>query len=51
VACHLLAEGASLEEIGQLLRHSDQATTSQYAKVDLARLGGLVMPCPIGAVQ
>jgi integrase/recombinase XerD len=51
VACDLLAVGASLEEIGQLLRHSEQATTSQYAKVDLARLGGLVMPCPIGAVR
>lgn len=51
VACDLLAVGASLEEIGQLLRHSEQATTSQYAKVDLARLGGLVVPCPIGAVR
>jgi site-specific recombinase XerD len=51
VACGLLAEGASLEEIGQLLRHSDQATTSQYAKVDLARLGGLAVPCPIRAVR
>jgi len=51
VACDLLAVGASLEEIGQLLRHSDQATTSQYAKVDLARLGGLVMPCPIGVIR
>jgi integrase/recombinase XerD len=51
VACDLLAVGASLEEIGQLLRHSDQATTSQYAKVDLARLGGLAVPCPIGAVR
>ena len=51
VACDLLAAGASLEEIGQLLRHSEQATTSQYAKVDLARLGALAMPCPIGAVR
>jgi site-specific recombinase XerD len=51
VACDLLAEGASLEEIGQLLRHSEEATTSQYAKVDLVRLGGLVLPCPIGAVR
>lgn len=51
VACHLLAAGASLEEIGQLLRHAEQATTSQYAKVDLARLGGLAIPCPIGAVR
>lgn len=51
VACDLLAEGASLEEISQLLRHSEQATTSLYAKVDLARLGGLAVPCPIRAVQ
>ena len=51
VACDLLAAGASLEEIGQLLRHAEQATTSQYAKVDLARLGGLAIPCPIGAVR
>lgn len=51
VACDLLAAGASLEEIGQLLRHAEQATTSQYAKVDLARLGGLAIPCPIGALR
>jgi len=51
VACSLLAQGASLEEIGQLLRHSEQSTTSQYARVDLARLGELAMPCPIGAVR
>jgi len=51
VACSLLAQGASLEEIGQLLRHSGQSTTSQYARVDLARLGELAMPCPIGAVR
>jgi site-specific recombinase XerD len=51
VACDLLVEGASLEEIGQLLRHCEEATTSQYAKVDLVRLGGLVLPCPIGAVR
>jgi site-specific recombinase XerD len=51
VACDLLAAGASLEEIGQLLRHSEQATTSRYAKVDLARLQGLAVPCPIGALR
>jgi integrase/recombinase XerD len=51
VACDLLAGGASLEEIGQLLRRCEEATTSQYAKVDIARLAGLVMPCPIGAVR
>lgn len=51
VACDLLAHGASLEEIGQLLRHSEQSTTSQYARVDLARLGELVVPSPIGAIR
>lgn len=51
VACTLLAEGASLEEIGQLLRHTDQTTTALYAKVDLARLSTLAMPCPQGAVR
>ena len=51
VACSLLAEGASLEEIGQLLRHAGQTTTAVYAKVDLARLAGLALPCPIGAIR
>jgi site-specific recombinase XerD len=51
VACALLAEGASLEEIGQLLRQRDQTTTAVYAKVDLARLSGLAMPCPQGAFR
>lgn len=51
VACDLLAEGATLEEIGQLLRHCEQATTSQYAKVDLARLQALAVPCPIRVVR
>jgi site-specific recombinase XerD len=51
VACDLLALGASLEEIGQLLRHCELSTTSQYAKVDLTRLGELIMPSPIGAIR
>jgi len=46
VACALLADGASLEEIGQLLRHADQTTTAVYAKADLVRLSELAMPCP-----
>lgn len=51
VACNLLAEGASLEEIGQLLRHTDQTTTALYAKVDVARLSTVAMPCPQGALR
>jgi site-specific recombinase XerD len=46
VATALLAQRASLEEIGQLLRQSDQTTTAVYAKADLARLSELAMPCP-----
>jgi site-specific recombinase XerD len=48
-ACDLLAAGASMEEIGQLLRHSQQRTTAIYARLDQARLAELAMPCPQGA--
>ncbi len=50
-ACDLLAAGASMEEIGQLLRHAQQRTTAIYAKVDQARLAELAMPCPQGAAR
>lgn len=50
-ACGLLAAGASLEEIGQLLRHAQQRTTAIYARVDQARLAELAMPCPQGAAR
>jgi site-specific recombinase XerD len=33
-ATELLRHGASLREVGEVLRHSDQMTTSIYAKVD-----------------
>jgi integrase/recombinase XerD len=48
-ACGLLAAGAPLEEIGQLLRHAQQRTTAIYARVDQARLAELARPCPQGA--
>lgn len=48
-ACDLLAAGASMEEIGQLLRHAQQRTTAVYARLDQARLAELAMPCPQGA--
>lgn len=51
VACELLASGASMEEIGQLLRHAQQRTTAIYAKIDQARLAELAMPCPQGAAR
>jgi integrase/recombinase XerD len=48
-ACGLLSAGASMEEIGQLLRHAQQRTTAIYARVDQARLAELAVPCPQGA--
>lgn len=51
VACDLLRKGASLEEVGQVLRHRDERTTAVYAKVDLQALRGLARPCsPVGAL-
>jgi site-specific recombinase XerD len=49
VACELLADGASMEEIGQLLRHADERTTALYARLDQARLTQLALPCPQGS--
>jgi integrase/recombinase XerD len=50
-ACGLLARGAPMEEISQLLRHAQQRTTAIYAKVDQARLAELAVPCPTGAAR
>lgn len=46
IACDLLADGASLEEIGQLLRHRSQRATLIYAKADITALRALARPCP-----
>jgi integrase/recombinase XerD len=45
-ATAMLAGGASLTEIGQVLRHARQDTTAIYAKVDQAALRRLVRPWP-----
>lgn len=45
-ACGLLQAGASMEEVGQLLRHAQQRTTAIYAKVDQRRLLALARACP-----
>ena len=45
-ASQLLAAGAPLTEIGQLLRHRKAATTAIYAKVDREALRGLARPWP-----
>lgn len=51
VACQLQRDGASLEEVGQLLRQRDPRTTARYAAVDAAALTSLARPCPEGAVR
>ncbi len=45
-ATALLAEGASLDSIGVLLRHRSLDTTARYAKVDINRLRQLALPWP-----
>jgi len=49
LATDLLRRGASLSEIGQLLRHRQPTTTQIYAKVDIAALRGIAQPWPRGA--
>jgi site-specific recombinase XerD len=46
LAAAMLARGASLIEVGQVLRHRDVATTAIYAKVDLDTLRRLTQPWP-----
>ena len=48
LATHLLRRGASLDEIGQLLRHCHPDTTQIYAKVDIEALRGIALPWPGG---
>jgi site-specific recombinase XerD len=50
-ATSMLAAGASLAEIGQVLRHRSPLTTSVYAKVDTEALRGLARPWPAGGVS
>jgi len=45
-ATSMLHAGASLEEIGQVLRHQHALTTAQYAKVDHEGLRTLARPWP-----
>ncbi len=49
LATQMLGSGASLGEIGQILRHRNPQTTTIYAKVDLGSLRTLAMDWPGGA--
>jgi integrase/recombinase XerD len=46
LATDLLRRGASLAEIGQVLRHSQPNTTQIYAKVDITALRAIALPWP-----
>ena len=48
LAYNMLRQGASLLEIGEILRHSSTNTTEIYAKVDVAALRTLAFPWPGG---
>jgi site-specific recombinase XerD len=44
----MIRQAASLDEIGELLRHRSPNTTAIYAKVDLPALRPLALPWPGG---
>lgn len=48
LACAMLRQGATLTEIGSVLRHRHAKTTGIYAKVDFAALRPLSLPWPGG---
>jgi site-specific recombinase XerD len=48
LATRMLRQGASLTEIGQLLRHRLPQTTEIYAKIDMTTLSALAQPWPGG---
>jgi site-specific recombinase XerD len=49
LATEMLGRGASLREIGEVLRHRKAGTTQIYAKVDFRALRDLAQPWPGGA--
>jgi site-specific recombinase XerD len=46
-AMQLLKQGATLSEIGTMLRHKDLYTTAIYARADFSKLQMLALPWPI----
>jgi len=51
-ATEMLRHGASLREVGQVLRHEDDMSTSIYAKVDFDALALVIRPWPgLGIVR
>jgi site-specific recombinase XerD len=42
----MLRQGATLDQIGAVLRHRYMDTTAHYAKVDVLRLRAIALPWP-----
>jgi integrase len=51
LAVDMMAAGASLPEIGQVLRHRTVSATAVYARVDLDRLRTIAQPWPAGSTR
>jgi len=51
LATSMLRSGATMGEIGEVLRHRDANTTAIYAKVDFNNLRSLAQVWPIGGAQ
>lgn len=51
LATNMLRDGASMGEIGTLLRHRSPATTEIYTKVDFTSLRRLAQPWPVGGAR
>jgi integrase/recombinase XerD len=51
LATSMLRSGATMGEIGEVLRHRAPSTTETYAKVDFSGLRSLAHPWPIGGAQ
>jgi integrase/recombinase XerD len=47
LATDMLRQGASLDEIGDVLRHRSRMTTTIYAKYDIAALCSIARPWPV----
>jgi site-specific recombinase XerD len=50
-ATDMLRAGASLSEVGQVLRHRSLGTTAIYARVDVERLRTIARPWPSGTAS
>ena len=51
LATNMLRGGASMREIGELLRHRSPQSTAIYAKVDIEGLRTIAQPWPIGGAR